>query len=158
MCYVTCYTNGKKEPRLGGRRNCEINPMDQRLKTRIQNLQSAPRCGARTRAGTPCQRPALRGRKRCRLKQNLGSTPWTHGPEEDHLPAPTGALPHARRSARRRRSGALSMVSFIVARASDSKARRAEQRGALAGEAARIVAEKPPSAVHHEASTDAPRP
>jgi aryl-alcohol dehydrogenase-like predicted oxidoreductase len=27
----------------------------------------APRCEARTRAGPPCQCPAMRGRKRCRL-------------------------------------------------------------------------------------------
>jgi glucans biosynthesis protein len=47
--------------------------MDQTLTTRIQNLQRAPRCGARTRAGTPCQRPALRGRKRCRLHGGLSS-------------------------------------------------------------------------------------
>ena len=28
---------------------------------------AAPRCGARTRAGTPCKAPAVRGRKRCRM-------------------------------------------------------------------------------------------
>lgn len=31
------------------------------------NPQSAPRCGAKTRRGTPCQAPALRGKKRCRM-------------------------------------------------------------------------------------------
>lgn len=30
-------------------------------------LASAPRCGARTRAGTPCRAPAVTGRRRCRL-------------------------------------------------------------------------------------------
>jgi hypothetical protein len=39
--------------------------------TRLQNLRQAPRCGARTRGGTPCQRPAIRGRKRCRLHGGL---------------------------------------------------------------------------------------
>jgi glucans biosynthesis protein len=39
--------------------------------TRLENLTRAPRCGARTRAGTPCRRPALRGRKRCRLHGGL---------------------------------------------------------------------------------------
>lgn len=29
------------------------------------------RCGARTPTGTPCQRPAIRGRKRCRLHGGL---------------------------------------------------------------------------------------
>ena len=43
------------------------NPMDQDLEIRLENLRRAPRCGALTRAGGACQRPALRGRKRCRL-------------------------------------------------------------------------------------------
>jgi hypothetical protein len=30
-----------------------------------------PPCGARTHAGTPCQRSAVRGRKRCRLHGGL---------------------------------------------------------------------------------------
>jgi hypothetical protein len=30
-------------------------------------LRQAPRCGARTRAGQPCQSPAVRGRPRCRM-------------------------------------------------------------------------------------------
>ena len=36
-----------------------INPM--------HKAHAAPRCGARTRAGTPCKAPAVRGRKRCRM-------------------------------------------------------------------------------------------
>jgi hypothetical protein len=68
--------NGKRRslPRSdsgGGRRNSEINPMDQSEATRLRRLRQAPRCGARTRSGTPCQRPALRGRKRCRLHGGL---------------------------------------------------------------------------------------
>ena len=55
----------------GGNANFEINPMDHRRATRLRNLMRAPRCGARTRGGTPCQRPALRGRKRCRLHGGL---------------------------------------------------------------------------------------
>jgi glucans biosynthesis protein len=47
------------------------NPMDQELEIRLKNLERAPRCGARTRAGTACQRPALRGRRRCRLHGGL---------------------------------------------------------------------------------------
>jgi hypothetical protein len=31
----------------------------------------APKCGARTRAGTPCQRLPIRGRTRCRLHGGL---------------------------------------------------------------------------------------
>ena len=30
-------------------------------------LAEAPRCGARTRAGTPCRAPAVKGRPRCRM-------------------------------------------------------------------------------------------
>jgi hypothetical protein len=33
--------------------------------------EQAPKCGARTRAGTPCQRSAIRGRTRCRLHGGL---------------------------------------------------------------------------------------
>jgi hypothetical protein len=45
--------------------------MDQKLEIRLKNLRLAPRCGARTRAGAACQRPAVRGRKRCRLHGGL---------------------------------------------------------------------------------------
>jgi hypothetical protein len=47
--------------------------MDHRIETRLRNLRSATRCGAKTRSGTPCQRPALRGRKRCRLHGGLST-------------------------------------------------------------------------------------
>ena len=45
--------------------------MDQDIETRLGNLRRAPRCGAKTRAGTPCQRPAIHGRRRCRLHGGL---------------------------------------------------------------------------------------
>ena len=45
--------------------------MDQDIETRLGNLRRAARCGAKTRAGTPCQRPAIRGRRRCRLHGGL---------------------------------------------------------------------------------------
>jgi hypothetical protein len=31
------------------------------------SLRRAPRCGARTRKGTPCRSPAVRGKTRCRM-------------------------------------------------------------------------------------------
>ena len=37
----------------------------------------AARCGARTRAGTACRAPALRGRRRCRLHGGLSTGPRT---------------------------------------------------------------------------------
>jgi uncharacterized protein YgbK (DUF1537 family) len=54
------------------------------------NLADAPRCGARTRQGSPCQSPAVRGRQRCRM----------HG--GTNVGAPKGnrnALVHGNRSA-----------------------------------------------------------
>ena len=47
--------------------NFVINPM----KADQTRLGRAPKCGARTRAGTPCQRLAIRGRRRCRLHGGL---------------------------------------------------------------------------------------
>jgi len=35
--------------------------------TSTEGMLTSPRCGARTRRGTPCQAPAVRGRKRCRM-------------------------------------------------------------------------------------------
>lgn len=34
---------------------------------RLTNMRGAARCGAKTRAGSACQCPAVRDRKRCRL-------------------------------------------------------------------------------------------
>jgi hypothetical protein len=45
--------------------------MNQTVQFRLANLGRAPRCGARTRGGMPCQCPAIRGRKRCRLHGGL---------------------------------------------------------------------------------------
>jgi len=41
--------------------------MNQSADIRLENLRRAPRCGAKTRAATSCQCPAIRGRQRCRL-------------------------------------------------------------------------------------------
>jgi len=53
----------------------EINPMHQSIGTRLDNLWRAPQCGATTRVGAPCQCPAMRGRKRCRLHGGLSLGP-----------------------------------------------------------------------------------
>jgi hypothetical protein len=47
-----------------------INPMNED-ETRGRSLARGPKCGARTRTGSPCQRPAIRGRTRCRLHGGL---------------------------------------------------------------------------------------
>jgi hypothetical protein len=44
---------------------------------RNPNLLRAPRCGARTRAGCPCQAPAIRGRARCRMHGGRSTGPRT---------------------------------------------------------------------------------
>ena len=41
-------------------------------------MNQAPRCNAQTRRGTPCQQPAVKGRKRCRMHggaEGSGSPP-----------------------------------------------------------------------------------
>ncbi len=42
------------------------NPM-QRVTNEPISLRDAPRCGARTRHGKPCQSPILKGKRRCRM-------------------------------------------------------------------------------------------
>jgi len=49
-------------------------------------LAAAPRCGARTRAGSSCRSPAIHGRARCRMHGGKGSgaprgnrNAWKHG-------------------------------------------------------------------------------
>jgi glucans biosynthesis protein len=54
----------------GARRKFAINPLTPMDHSRARRLE-ARRCGARTPTGTPCQRPAIRGRKRCRLHGGL---------------------------------------------------------------------------------------
>ncbi len=38
---------------------------------------TAPRCGAKTRRGTPCECPSVRNRRRCRLHGGLSTGPRT---------------------------------------------------------------------------------
>ena len=39
--------------------------------TSLGDPRRAPKCGAKTRVGTSCQRPPIRGRTRCRLHGGL---------------------------------------------------------------------------------------
>ena len=56
-------------------------------RTTLPLAQAAPRCGAQTRAGTPCRSPAMKNRRRCRLHGGLstgaprgaGNGMWKHG-------------------------------------------------------------------------------
>jgi hypothetical protein len=63
--------HGTTSPARGGGKKNADNPMDRDVETQLRNLRGAARCGAKTRAGTPCQRPAMRGRWRCRLHGGL---------------------------------------------------------------------------------------
>ena len=47
-------------------RNNPMHPM-------VDRLNRAPRCGARTRGGSPCRSPAVRGERRCRMHGGRGS-------------------------------------------------------------------------------------
>ena len=37
----------------------------------MQSAHLAPRCGAKTRSGTPCRAPTVNGRRRCRMHGGL---------------------------------------------------------------------------------------
>lgn len=43
----------------------------------IAAMQASPRCGARTRNGTPCRAPASHGKRRCRMH---GGSPRSGAP------------------------------------------------------------------------------
>jgi hypothetical protein len=52
----------------------------------IGPMLSSPRCGAKTRLGKPCNSPAVRGKKRCRMH---GGAPGSRAP-----PGNQNALKH----------------------------------------------------------------
>jgi hypothetical protein len=74
----------------GMSRNRRNNPMDPE-NPKLSRLNRAPRCLARNRRGTPCQSPAVKGRKRCHI----------HGGADGGgaLPGNRNALKHGRYSA-----------------------------------------------------------
>jgi len=51
---------------------------DQVGNSSIGPTQASLRCGAKTRRGTPCQSPAVRGKKRCRMH---GGAPGSGAPK-----------------------------------------------------------------------------
>lgn len=65
----------------------------------VTRLHAAPRCGAKTRKGTPCRAPAVRGRKRCRKHGGNNPGPprgnrnsWKHGRYSAEVSAEKKAL------------------------------------------------------------------
>jgi len=45
--------------------------MDQRPPSHVSHASQLSRCGAKTKAGTPCESPPVQGRNRCRLHGGL---------------------------------------------------------------------------------------
>ena len=44
-----------------------MKPTDKPMRSGLEAMRRAPRCGARTRQGTPCQGPTVAGKRRCRM-------------------------------------------------------------------------------------------
>ena len=66
--------------------------------TNPEGMHTSPRCGARTRRGTSCQAPAVRGRKRCRMH---GGADGSGAPKGNQNALKTGL--HTRESIEMRR-------------------------------------------------------
>ena len=66
----------------------DANPMHQRL----WRMNRACRCGARTRGGSPCRSPAVRGKARCRMHGGAAGSGAPEGPRN-------GAWRHGTRTA-----------------------------------------------------------
>ena len=63
-----------------------IDPMRQAdVRRRLANLAKAPRCGAKTRAGTPCRQAAVRGRARCRMHGGAKGSGGPAGPRNGNF-------------------------------------------------------------------------
>src|SRR5215213_1888291 len=65
-----------------GVQETSTNPM----RLALSRMNQAPRCGARTRSGSPCQQAAVRGKARCRMHGAHAGAPegprngnWRHG-------------------------------------------------------------------------------
>lgn len=85
---------GGRPYRLSGK--CRTNT--ERLATLAFRVAKAPRCLARTRSGTECQSPAVKGKRRCRMHGGKGSG----APEGNR-----NAWKHGARSAKAQRAAAL---------------------------------------------------
>ncbi len=57
-------------PYTGGSKNFEDNPVNRDLSHRVTQMNDTPRCGAKTRAGSPCRCPAMPNGK-CRIHGGL---------------------------------------------------------------------------------------
>ena len=73
----------------------------------MSNARSAPRCLAKTRRGTECQCPAMRGKRRCRLHGGKATgapkgnrNAWKHGMRSERYLAEIRMLREFARQAR----------------------------------------------------------
>ncbi len=97
-------------------------------------LRAAPRCGARTRAGTACRAPAVHGRPRCRMHGcGGGKLRWSGAPRGNRNAWKDGYWAAAARTRRRR------MTAFIR----DMEARLAEMEALFRAPA------RAPRGTHH---------
>ena len=55
------------------------------IQRRLSNLAKAPRCGARTRTGSPCRQAAVRGRRRCRMHGGANGSGGPLGPRNGNF-------------------------------------------------------------------------
>jgi hypothetical protein len=73
------------EERLGRAKTLN-DPMRQAdVRRRLANLAKAPRCGAKTRVGTPCRQAAVRGRARCRMHGGAKGSGGPAGPRNGNF-------------------------------------------------------------------------
>jgi hypothetical protein len=59
----------------GGPKKIEDDPMNQAYAQRLTNIRASARCGAKTRAGSFCKCPSMKGRMRCRLHGGRNTGP-----------------------------------------------------------------------------------
>ena len=52
---------------------------DDPMHRRLRAADEAPRCGARTRSGSPCRQPAVQGKRRSRMHGGAAGSGGQHG-------------------------------------------------------------------------------
>ena len=82
---------------------------------RGDRLRAAPRCGARTRAGTPCQAPRVAGRPRCRMHGGAAGSGGQKGNRNAWKTGYYGAAARLRRRILRKAMRDLSLSLRILA-------------------------------------------
>ena len=119
------------DPAPAEQRGCAANALRHGVRGGDPNGPSVPRCGAKTRAGTPCRGPAIRGRARCRMHGGKSRGPTTPEGRARIAAANTrhggrsGAMASLLRQLRDTRLQAEALVAWLAAAQRDAKARAA---------------------------------